>query len=198
MKYRAILYDMDGVVNRQPDYFSRVYARDAGLDEGALETFFDAEFLKASVGRADLKDLIVKRNDLWQWSGTPEELLQKWFDFENCPDEELVGLIRQQRKSGVKAYLATIQEKYRTDFIRKRMFPDLFDDIFASCDLGFHKSEAGFFATILERVEQDIPGIRPDEIVYFDDNREGLITAVQLGIATYLYEGVEQVKTLVT
>lgn len=197
MKYKAVLYDMDGVVNRQPDYFSRAYARENGLDEGKLETFFDSEFLQASLGKADLKELVARRSDLWQWSGAPEDLLRSWFEFENCPDEKLVDVIREQSQQGVKVYLATIQEQYRADFIRKQMFPDLFDNIFASCDLGFHKSESGFFSSILERLQLDIPGVQPSEIVYFDDNQEGLITASDLGIVTYLYEGVAQVQAIV-
>lgn len=197
MVYKAILYDMDGVVNRQPDYFSRVYARKHGIDTGALETFFNDDFLETSLGRADLKELIARRNDLWRWPGEPADLLKEWFEFENCPDEALVQVIQQQKERGIKVYLATIQEKYRADYIKTVMFPGLFDEIFASCDLGYHKTEAAFFQAILRQLAHDVPGVKPEEIVYFDDNREGLITAAELGIQTYLYEGVEQVQAVV-
>lgn len=197
MKYKAILYDMDGVVNVQPEYFSRHYAKESGVDAGKLETFFDNEFLQTSLGKADLKQLIAKRNDLWQWQGTSEELMELWFAYENHPDPVLVSLIREQKTKGIKIYLATIQEKYRAAYIRNVMFPDLFDDMFVSCELGKHKTELAFFEAILKQLSDNIPGIQPNEVVYFDDNQEGLITAAQLGIDTYLYEGIKQVERVV-
>lgn len=195
--FKAILYDLDGVVNRQPEYFSRVYARENGIDAGQLEAFFNNDFLQTSLGKDDLLELLTRRNDLWQWRGEPKDLLQKWFDFENCPDEKLVEIIRRQKQQGIKVCLATIQEKYRAEYIKTIMFPGLFDRIFASCDLGLHKTEPAFFEAVLDQLKEDIPDLQPTQIVYFDDNREGLITAAELGIKTYLYEGTEQVEAVV-
>lgn len=195
-KFKAALFDADGVLIRQPEYFSRIYAREHGIDAQKLETFFDHEFMKASIGHADLKELIKKRYDLWQWGGDPQELLDSWFAAENCPDLELLQIIARQRQTGLKTYIASIQEKYRTNYFRNVMFPTGFDGIFTSSDFGYHKRDLEFFHKIIEFVTQDIPGVKPKNIVYFDDRQEGLNTAAELGIVTYLYEDPQQVARI--
>lgn len=197
MKYRAVLYDSDGVVNQSYEYFSRTYARAHGLDAGQLETFFHGEFLLASVGKADLKELIVKYNDLWQWPHDPQELLNQWFEAENRPDSALLELIQRQRRAGLLACMATVQEQYRATYMQDVAFPGMFDAMFASCDLGHLKSEPEFFTKILAKLSELVPDIKPHNVVYFDDNQEGLQTATNLGIDAYLYEGIEQVKAVV-
>ena len=198
MKYKLALFDADGVVVRAPEHFSRLYAKQYGIDAGRLETFFDADFLETSMGRSDLKELIMRKNDLWHWDKDPQELLDMWFAAENHPDQELIDLIKQKRADGLIVYLVTIQEKYRAQYMRETMFRDMFDRIIPSCDVGYLKRDPEYFEYVLEKAKQDIPDIDPTQIVYFDDSQDGLETAETLGIQPYLYEGIEQVTAVLS
>ncbi len=129
-KPRAVLFDADGVTIIPQAPFSVQYAAAHGLDPKVLGTFFDERFGEALIGKRDLKELLEERRALWQLQGSVEDLLKQWFAAENCRNEELVTLIQNARKNGIPCYLATNQEKYRTQFIKETMFPGVFDAIF--------------------------------------------------------------------
>ena len=105
-----MLFDVDGVLIIPPKLFSQQYCDRFGKNEELLENFYSTkEFKDSSVGKFDLKDAIRLHNDLWQWDGEPDELLNMWFEAESQPNTELVDITQILRKSGVPLYLATQQ-----------------------------------------------------------------------------------------
>lgn len=171
--------------------FSRVYAGKHGLSLEELENFFDDEFRLTSIGKADLKELIVRRRELWRLNGSPEQLLEEWFATENHPNRPLLEIVKQKRAEGMLVALASVQEKYRAAYMCKTMFPEAFDEYFFSCELGYSKKDPAFFAAILQKLQ-----LRPEEVVYFDDSQSALDTAAKTGIVTYLYANPEQVAAI--
>lgn len=194
---RAVIFDADGVLILAPQLFSRVYASQRGLDPQALEPFFGQDFKRALVGEADLKDLL-STSPLWNWEGDPQDLIDEWFASENHPNHDLIVLIRGLREAGVPVFLATNQERYRADYLRNVMFPGLFDELFISCELGCTKSGDEYWRILLDRVGKLVPGIKPSEIIYFDDSQSHLTPALRAGIDAHLYRNPEQVNDLLS
>lgn len=193
---KAALYDADGVVIVPQKLFSRQYAEKYGLDPASFQAFFTGEFSDAVLGKADLKDLIRKHNDIWHWDGDPQELLDMWFEAENHTDEELLAIIKQQRESGLPVYMATIQERYRAKYLREIMFPGLFDGIFVSSEIGYMKKDPEYWAAVLGKLALDVPGIKPNQVIFFDDSQDSIDGASQAGISAHLYENAEQIRTI--
>ena len=193
---KAALYDADGVVIIPQKLFSKQYAEKHRLDPESFQTFFNGEFSDAIVGKTDLKDLIRKHNDIWQWDGDPQELLDMWFAAENHTDEELLGIIKQQHEGGLPVYMATNQERHRAKYLREVMFPSLFDAIFISSEIGYMKKDPEYWVAVLGKLALDIPGIRPNQIVFFDDSQDSIDGASQAGVSAHLYESVEQVRKI--
>jgi len=189
--YRAIFFDADGVLIRAPKLFSAVYEERVGMEKGHLQPFFVGDFQAALAGKADLKELIVKNRDLWQWAKNPQILLDDWFVTENCPDRALLTLVKQRRAAGRMVCMATSQEAYRARYLREVMFPGLFDKYFISSELGCTKNDPHFFELALQQLKLKLPDLRPEEIVYFDDSQDHLDSAAQLGIVTCLYRELE-------
>jgi putative hydrolase of the HAD superfamily len=193
-KMKAALFDADGVVIVPQKIFSKQYAQKYGLDPESFEGFFRGAFSDAITGEADLKDLIRKHHDVWQWSTNPQELLDMWFAAESHTDKELLNVIWQQRANGLAVYMATNQEKYRAQYLRETMFPGVFDDIFVSSEIGHMKRDPGYWVPVLDKLAIDIPGIDPSHVAFFDDSQDSIDGARSAGINAYLYEGATQVR----
>ena len=192
---RAVIFDADGVLILAPELFSRVYAAERGLDPQVIEPFFADAFQRALRGEADLKDLLAASPE-WDYQGDPQELMDRWFAAENHPNHKLISLIRDLREAGTPVFLATNQEQHRAEYLRKVMFPGLFDELFISCELGCTKSGDQYWRLLLDRLSERIPGIEPAEIIYFDDSPKHLEPAARAGINALLYESPVQVRKL--
>lgn len=72
---KAVLFDADGVLTLPEEVFSIVYARSRGLDLKPFEQFFRNDWPAIVTGKKDLKQSIVEKPELWQWSGSIDGLL---------------------------------------------------------------------------------------------------------------------------
>jgi putative hydrolase of the HAD superfamily len=184
---KAALFDADGVVIMPEKLFSRQYAEKYGLDPESFQAFFTGEFSDAITGKADLKDLIRKHNDIWQWEQDPQELLDMWFAAENSTDRLILELIAEQRARGLPVYMATNQERYRAQYLREVMFPNLFDGFFVSSEIGYMKRDPEYWIEVLGKLAVDVPGIEPGQVVFFDDSQDSIDGALKAGINAHLY-----------
>lgn len=189
-KAEAALFDVDGVLIDAPELFSHIYAKEYGLAVEDFNKFFSGEFRKALTGQADLKDLIVQNRDIWKY-GSPDEILDWWFQAENFPNEELVRFIRQKRVEGLKIFLASDQEKYRARYIREEVFPDIVDGMFVSSEVGYRKEQPEYWKEVLQRL--GATGVNHLRVMYFDDGQNNVDAARAAGVQAYLFTGTSQV-----
>lgn len=148
-----------------------------------MKEFFTGIFRECTIGKADLKEVLPPFLEHWWYDGTVGEYLQEWFDFENRPELALIEEIQKFRASWTKCYIATNQEKYRLEYLRKEMkFDTFFDGIFCSAEMGRKKPEKEYYQFILDSLS-----IGPDEIIYFDDSLENIEVARSIGINSVLY-----------
>ena len=189
---KAILFDADGVLALPEEAFSVVYTRSHGLDIAPINSFFETEWRDFVVGKRDLKEHIADTPELWKWHGTPDELLDFWFRTEDVQNHELLDIIQQLRAQNVPCYVATEQEKYRTEYMQNVMFPDKFDGFFSTAELGFRKTDPKFFETILDKLQ-----LAPSDVTFFDDSESKIRTAASIGIDARLYTHAQQVRALI-
>ena len=107
-------------------------------------------------------------------------------------DQTLLAIARQLRSRGIKVYLATDQEKYRTKYMREVMFPDQLDGMFVSCELGYLKKQPEYFRLVLDK----LPGIDPKDVLFFDDSQDKIDSARAAGINAELYFDHRQIERL--
>lgn len=186
---KVILFDLDGVLTLSEEIFSVIYTKSRGYDPAPFTTFFTTEWNDFVTGKRDLKEHIRDHPELWKWDKSPDELLQYWFKSEDVRNEALIELVRSIRNSGTKCYIATEQEKYRTEYIKNVMFKDDFDGFFSTAEIGHKKNDPKFFESIIKSL-----GVRPQDLLFFDDSQSKVDAAKAVGIDAHLYTGVEQVK----
>ena len=169
-KFKVVLFDVDGVLLKPPQFFSHAYAQEKGLDRQKFDDFFAKNARDAARGTTDYKILIEANNDVWQWNGPIEELFDKWFSYENHPVTELFELINKLKKRKLKVYLATDQDKYRGKYLSEILFEGIFDGAFISSTLGHVKVEPEFFLKALAELRRGDKGLKPEQVVFFDDS----------------------------
>ncbi|HZP55281.1 MAG TPA: HAD-IA family hydrolase [Candidatus Saccharimonadales bacterium] len=197
-KYKVVLFDVDGVLLKPPMYFSHHYAEESGLDKNKFDEFFAKYARNAAKGETDYKTLIEANNDIWQWDKTAEELLDKWFAYENQPISELLELIKDLKKQGIKVFLASDQDKYRGKYLNEVVFKDMLDGAFFSSALGYVKIEPEFFIKVMAELQKHLPDLKPRQIVFFDDSPENIEVAKSQGISAFLYKSPAHVKKILS
>ncbi len=196
MMTKCILFDADGVVVVS-DRFSVQYQKEYGIPDNDMLAFFNGEFKKCTVGKADLAKIVKPWLLKWKWEKSADEFLRYWFELEHNIDERVVSAISSLRDRGILCYLATNQEKYRTQYMREYMgFDELFDGVFSSCEIGHKKPAKEYYEFILDKMKSE-KGILPGEILFFDDRKDNVEQAKKLGINAYLYQGFEEFLDLI-
>lgn len=181
---KVMLFDVDGVIaNGEP--FSQHLARDYGITREVTTPFFKGRFMECLVGRADLKQELTDQLPQWGWQGTIEELMSYWFRCEHSMNETLLASVARLRQQGIRCYLATNQERYRTIYILEQMgCANLFEGIFSSAHIGYLKHEPAFFEQALRQLD----GVKTNEILFWDDSPGNVATARAVGLQAELYQ----------
>lgn len=94
------------------------------------------------------------------------------------------------------ADFATDQEKYRAANLRDVVFPGKVDGMFVSCGLGYQKTQPEFFKTVLASLGHDLSGLKPSEVMFFDDSEPKVVSAASEGLRVEVYTSNQQVQRL--
>jgi len=187
---KAILFDADGMLINT-ESFSVQYSRDFKVSQEKILPFFQNEFQLCLIGEADLKKVIKPYLALWQWNKSVDDFLQYWFKSEHRIDDRIVNVIHELRQKDIRCYLATNQEKYRTQYMRDEMgFAHVFDGIFSSAEAGSKKPSTEFFDYVFEM----LPGLNKKDIVFWDDKEENVIAARDYGFQAEQYTSFEDFR----
>ena len=176
------------------ELFSIVYSRSYGLDPRPFETFFQTEWQEFVIGKRDLKEHIKNHPELWQWNGTPDQLVNYWCTSEDIRNQSMIDLIQRIKRADIPCYLATEQERYRGEYMKNVMFKDLFDDYFITANIGYKKTDPTFFETILKSLQSKHPKLTAQQIMFFDDSQSKVDAALATGIDAVLFRGVRSVN----
>lgn len=193
---KAILFDADGVVINA-EMFSVQYQKEYGVSNDEMLPFFKGDFQKCIVGQADLIEIVKPWLSKWKWKGTAEEFLQFWFRAEHSVDEQVIEVIEKLRKREIKCYLTTNQEKHRAQYLKEQMgFDKFFDGMFLSANIGYKKPDREFYEFILDDLKNKYE-IRPQEVMFFDDDQKNIDEAKKFGIDAHFYKNFEKFKQVI-
>jgi putative hydrolase of the HAD superfamily len=187
---KAVLFDADGVVLKKYKYFSEIFSEEYKVPLEKVTPFFKEKFALIQKGKADLKQQIAPFLKTWGWQGTVDDFVRYWHKSDVAVNPAVLEVISGLRKKGIKCYLATDQDAYRAKYIQETLkFNEIFDHAFYSCDLGFRKSESEFFTNVLSLLK-----LKPEEVIFWDDDQENVKVAAALGINANRYSGLDELK----
>ncbi len=191
---KVILFDVDGVIVRlREKYFSQRLAESSSLnlDESSIKSFFSNEFLLCEIGKGDLKQELHQRIKAWGYLGTVDELIKFWFEGEAELIPQVVEEIKALRSKGVKCFVATNNEKYRTQYLWERVgLINFMDGIFSSAHVGFLKNDINFW----EKVYKELSEYGKGEILVLDNEEDIVKAAKSFGFSAELFTGDDNFK----
>lgn len=188
---KAIIFDADGMVVRRVMYFSERFSRDFNVPIKKIMPFFKNEFQLCIIGKADLKEELVKYLPVWNWTKSINELLKFWFENEKDVDQKIIDDIQDFRKKRIKCYLSTNNEKYRVDFLSNNLgLGNYFDDFFTSSHFGCKKSDEKFWQLVYDKIKVE----NKNEVLVWDDDKKNLSAAKSFGFRTEFYKGFEEFR----
>ncbi len=197
MSIKAVIFDADGMTIKRSEYFSARLARVYNIPADKILPFFKGEFQDCLVGKADLKEKIAPYLSDWNWKGTVEDLLDYWFRSEADIDQQMIEEIIALRKKGIRCYLATNQEKYRLAYLRNNLgFEQIFNGIYSSSEMGCKKPEKDFYEFIFSNLNKQAE-IKPEEIMFWDNEEENIAPVKSLGWQGYVYKSFEEFQKII-
>lgn len=194
MNTKALILDADGMIVHG-ERFSKRLANDFGISTETTTPFFTNEFQLCLIGKADLRQELVKHIKNWGWRDSLDALFNFWFNESHTRIEtQFIPLIDQLRVKGISVYLATNNEKYRTNYlVEERGLGKWFDGVFSSAHLGSKKPEADFF----QRMTTEI-GVDKERVVFWDDDIKNIEGAVAFGLPALIYTDFAGFKQKIT
>jgi putative hydrolase of the HAD superfamily len=97
--------------------------------------------------------------------------------------QPMLDAVRAVRDLGLHCALATNQQNLRGTYMRRSLgFEQIFDEQFYSFELGFAKPDAGYFKTIMDRIN-----VAPDRVLFIDDHAGNVDGAREIGIHSELF-----------
>jgi putative hydrolase of the HAD superfamily len=187
---KAIVFDADGVLINA-ERFSLQLEREYGIPTERVLPFFTGIFQQCLIGKAELRAELEPHLNEWEWKGSVDEMLEFWFKSEHKIDEKMMEAVKSLKEK-VPVFMATNQEQCRVDYMTNEMgFGDIFTKIYSSAGMGHLKANPEFFARMLEDLRENfIPGIKPQEVVFFDDSEENIRGAQDHGVQGVLFSGI--------
>ena len=196
-KTKVILFDIDGVLIRLPNYFSEELDKQSykKAEENLTSFFKGSDNWKCLEGKANPEKSIVPYLEKFGWKETAEDYFKKQFQFEKkYLDQDLIKQIKEYRNQGIKCYLSTDQIENRAEFLLNEMnFKNIFNGSFMSCYMGYRKCHDQFWIAVIKKLKKEIKDIEPDEIIFFDDIQNNVDVASKFGINAILFKDASQI-----
>lgn len=189
MALGGLLVDFGGVLTTNVFDSFREFCSSEGLDPDAFTDLFRAD----SEGRRALRRVETGQIDEPEFDEIVGGLLGV-ADHKNLmgrmfagmkPDEPMVAAVRAAKAAGVRTGL--VSNSIGEGRYDRSTFPELFDGVVISAEVGLHKPQPEIFLMGAERA-----GVAPEECVFVDDLRENCEGAQAVGMTAILHRGAAQ------
>jgi putative hydrolase of the HAD superfamily len=185
---KGLLVDFGGVLTTNVFDSFRAFCEAEGLDPDTVRRSFRedpralAELRRLERGETGEDEFAERFGPLVGVERT-EGLVDRLFAG-MAPDDAMIGAVRTARGAGVRTGL--ISNSWGAGRYDRDSFPELFDGVVISGEVGLHKPEPEIFRLGAERV-----GLPPSECVFVDDLKENCAGAEAVGMTAVLHRGAE-------
>jgi putative hydrolase of the HAD superfamily len=188
---RGLLVDFGGVLTTNVFDSFRAFCAQEGLDPDAIRKLLwnEPRALEAvrglERGRLSEDEFGERFGELLELEAARRPgLVDRMFGHLE-PDEPMLDALRRARAQGIRTGL--ISNSMGTGRYDRSQFPELFDGVVISGEVGLHKPQPEIFELGCERV-----GLAPADCVFVDDLRQNCEGAEAVGMTAVLHRGAER------
>jgi putative hydrolase of the HAD superfamily len=187
--YTTVFFDWGGVIANDPgDEFLGNLIRDLGASEAQIKEIFETymrRFMRGELSEADYwQELRTKYG--FTIDDSISETFKKWRGL--IANDEILALVQEAKNHGLKVAVLSNVIEPTYNAIQAAGYYDLFDDVIASCAVGFVKPEPQIYQIALKRLRATA-----QESIFIDDKQYCLDPAAEMGFATILAQNPEQI-----
>jgi putative hydrolase of the HAD superfamily len=184
----GLLVDFGGVLTTNVFESFRAFCQDEGLDPDAFLDLFRSDpearrdLRRVETGEIDedqFARLIGERLGVKSTEGLVDRLFARI-----TPDGAMVAAVKRAKAGGIRTGL--VSNSMGSGRYDREAFPELFDGVVISGEVGLHKPQPEIFRLGAERV-----GLPPEECVFVDDLRENCEGAEAVGMTAVLHRGAD-------
>ncbi len=185
---KGLLVDFGGVLTTNVFASFRAFCEHEGLDPEAFVTLFRErpeareELRRVETGQISEGEFCERLGALLGVAET-DGLIDRLFAG-MAPDGEMVAAVKRAKAAGVPTGL--VSNSLGSGRYDREAFPELFDGVVISGEVGLHKPQPEIFRLGAERI-----GRPPGECVFVDDLRENCEGAEAVGMTAILHRGAE-------
>ncbi len=185
---KAVLFDFGGVLSEagKAGSIRRIFDAIYGLDLSAMQI----DDISQKMWRGQISDeeylAEIRRRHPDAPLVTPDEFRRHMDAFTRS--EPVYRLAEELRAAGIKTGILSNVFGIGVGPLREGGFYDGFDPVILSCEVGLAKPEAAIYQLAAERL-----GLRPEEIIFIDDQKAWLDPAGEAGMHMVLAENPEQI-----
>jgi putative hydrolase of the HAD superfamily len=187
---KGLLVDFGGVLTTNVFESFRAFCRDEGIEPDRMTALFRSEPRALAAVRALERGELTEEGFgqrfgelLGLEEGRRGGMVDRMFGYVH-PDETMVDALRRARAQGVRTGL--VSNSMGVDRYDRSTFPELFDGVVISGDVGMHKPQPEIFLLGAKRA-----GLAPEECVFVDDLRQNCEGAEAVGMTAVLHRGAE-------
>ena len=188
MSKRGLLVDFGGVLTTNVFDSFKAFCVSEGLDPDAVRRLFRedpvalAELRRLEKGELTEEEFSEHFGPMLGVSNT-EGLVDRLFAGMG-PDEPMIEAVKSAKRSGIKTGL--ISNSWGHGRYDRDAFPEMFDGVVISGEVGLYKPEPEIFHMGAEKV-----GVPVEECVFVDDLRENCAGAEEVGMTAILHRGAD-------
>ena len=185
---KGLLVDFGGVLTTNVFDSFKAFCEKEGLDPDAVRRLFRedpvalAELRRLERGELTEDEFSVRFGPMLGVADT-EQLVDRLFAGMG-PDEAMIEAVKTAKRSGIKTGL--ISNSWGRGRYDREAFPEMFDGVVISGEVGLHKPDAEIFLMGAERI-----GVPVEECVFVDDLRENCDGAAAVGMTPILHRGAD-------
>lgn len=185
---KAVLFDFGGVLSEagKPGSIRNIFGRVYGLDLNAMDIYdITGKMWRGQISDEAYLEEIRRRNPEVA-AITPDEFRAHMDSFTRS--EPVYTLAEELRRQGIKTSILSNVFGIGVGALRSGGFYDGFDPVILSCEVGMAKPDKEIYELAVRQL-----GVRPDEIIFIDDQQMCLDPAAKLGMHTVLAQNPEQI-----
>lgn len=188
-KIDTVFFDWGGVIANDPgDDFLGQLLKDIGATDEQIDTIFRTYMKRFMRGQIDESKYWQEIKDKFELSipDTISEEFMKWNGL--VANQDILDLVKNMKKQGLKVAILSNVIEPTYNVLEKAGYYQLFDEVIASCKVGFAKPEKEIYQLSLDRLNT-----RAEKSLFIDDKQSNLEPALQMGFNTVLAKSSEQI-----
>jgi len=188
-KYSTIFFDWGGVIADDPgDEFLGKLLRKIGASETQIQEIFETymkRFMRGQISEVEYWTEL-RSNYGFEIHDSISEEFKKWRGL--VANQQVLALVKEARDNGIQVAILSNVIEPTYNVIKQAGYYDLFDEVIASCKVGYAKPEKEIYEIALERL-----GATSERSIFIDDKQYCLDPASEMGIETIFAQNPEQI-----